>query len=71
MKTERRFDALKIKHDKFSDETFPDFFAIYLEENGEESLFEPEFREHIARSVIDPEHSIVRGVCRNRGVLSG
>ena len=53
---------MKIKLDKFTDETFQDFFAIYLEENGEESVFEPGLREHIARLAIDPVRSIVRGI---------
>ena len=48
--------------DKFTNGTFPDFFAIYLEENGEDSVFDAETREGIARFAINPEHSIVRGI---------
>ena len=53
---------MKVCLEQFTDETFSDFFAIYLEENGEESIFGPELREHIAKSALDPAHSIVRGI---------
>lgn len=53
---------MKVYLEQFTDETFSDYFAIYLEDNGEESIFDSELRERIARFSIDPEHSIVRGI---------
>lgn len=63
---------MKVHLEHFIDETFPDFFAIYLEENGDESIFDPEMRERVAQSAIDPEHSIVRGIWDSEsGVVLG
>ncbi|MBQ6391282.1 MAG: GNAT family N-acetyltransferase [Eggerthellaceae bacterium] len=47
---------------KFNDDAFMDYYAIYLEEHGEESVFPAQLREKMARHAIDPEHSIIRGI---------
>ena len=57
-----RLVFLKIHLEQVTDETFPDFFAIYLEENGEESFYPAQLREKMAQHAINPEHSIVRGI---------
>lgn len=56
--------AVEICLEQFTDKTFDSFYAIYLEEHGVESPFEPELRERVARHAIDPAHFIVRGIRR-------
>ena len=53
---------MKIYLEEFTDAVFQDFFDIYLEEHGKESVFDPELRERVARFSINPEHSLVRGI---------
>jgi len=53
---------LEICLNKFNDDTFMDYYAIYLEEHGGESVFPSQLREKMARHAINPEHSIVRGI---------
>ena len=53
---------MDIRLEQITDETFPKYFSVYLEENGKDSAFDSELRERIARFSIDPSHSIVRGI---------
>ena len=53
---------MKVYLEQFTDGVFSDFYRIYLEEHGEESVFPAQLREKMARHAIDPEHSIVRGI---------
>lgn len=63
---------MEICLNKFNDDTFTDYYAIYLEEHGEESVFPHQLREKMARHAIDPEHSIVRGIWQTEtGVVLG
>ena len=57
-----RSGILNICLNKFNDDAFMDYYAIYLEEHGEESVFPAQLREKMARHAIDSEHSIVRGI---------
>lgn len=53
---------MKIYLEEFTDAVFQDYFDIYLEEYGKESVFDPGLRERVARFSIDPRHSLVRGI---------
>lgn len=63
---------MKVYLEQFTDGAFSDFYRIYLEEHGEESVFPPQLREKMARHAIDPKHSIVRGIWQTEtGVALG
>ena len=53
---------MKVYLEQFTDRVFSDFYRIFLEEHGEESVFPRQLREKMARCAIDPEKSIVRGI---------
>lgn len=52
--------------ESFNDSTFPDYFTVYLEDNGADSPLPLDLREQVARYAIDPAHAVVRGI-RNMG----
>ena len=55
---------MKVYLEQFTNETFPDFFSVYLDENGEEGAFGRETRERLARRAVDPDRLLVRGIRR-------